>query len=171
MKEEFPKSRRRILDAFRSQVLTRPYDEITVAELVAEAGIARSTFYEHFASKKVLLVASLAPLLDVLSDCAQGRASDGAIDEFVAHCWENRMYGRIVFGSDGFKAACDELADSIAKGCGISILDATAYAHAYLGTLYRWLLGEIRAEPKEFAEWLQHYRPLGSNQVESRAGA
>lgn len=57
---------------------TRGYEEITIADVIAESNIARGTFYLHFASLEVLLAAlfeeavadtwrRIAPILDDLS--------------------------------------------------------------------------------------------------------
>jgi len=47
---------------------TRPVTEITVSELAAEAGINRSTFYEHSDSPVALLRSTLREELDVIRD-------------------------------------------------------------------------------------------------------
>ena len=62
------RSRAALLAAFFDQVLRLRYDQISIAGLIAQAGVARSTFYEHFDSKDSLLAESLqfplAPLAD-----------------------------------------------------------------------------------------------------------
>ena len=41
-------SQKRIMDAYIELMRTKPYDRITVKEIVKEAGVARSTFYLYF---------------------------------------------------------------------------------------------------------------------------
>lgn len=53
-------------------MLVRPYDDIGVHGIAAEAGVGRSTFYAHFGSKDELVARSLERLRPVLQD---GRAA------------------------------------------------------------------------------------------------
>ncbi len=45
----------------------RPFDEITVRDLLARARIGRATFYEHFQDKDDLLLASFCGMLDAMT--------------------------------------------------------------------------------------------------------
>lgn len=46
---------RQLADALKRLVLTQPFEKITIADLVEETGVARSTFYNHFQDKYDLL--------------------------------------------------------------------------------------------------------------------
>lgn len=48
--------------------MRRPYGTIAVAELSRQAGVGRSTFYEHFEDKHAVLRNSLTPVLTPLAD-------------------------------------------------------------------------------------------------------
>ena len=63
------RSRAALLAAFFDQVLRLRYDQISIAGLIAQAGVARSTFYEHFDSKDSLLAESLQFPLAPLACC------------------------------------------------------------------------------------------------------
>ncbi|MBY5992859.1 TetR/AcrR family transcriptional regulator [Ferrimonas balearica] len=51
-----PCTQLRIIDAFRTLLRERDYGRITIAELIARAGVGRSTFYRHFRAKLEILV-------------------------------------------------------------------------------------------------------------------
>lgn len=50
------RTRRRLKAAVLELVRTRPYDSITVQEIIDRADVGRSTFYAHFGSKEELLL-------------------------------------------------------------------------------------------------------------------
>lgn len=47
--------RSRLLDAALAQIRTQGYDETSVAELTRKIGVAKGTFFNHFATKEALL--------------------------------------------------------------------------------------------------------------------
>jgi AcrR family transcriptional regulator len=51
------RSREAILSAFVEQLFRDGFENVSVQGIVKEAGIARSTFYEHFSSKEECLIA------------------------------------------------------------------------------------------------------------------
>jgi len=68
--------RDRLFDAARELIGTLGYTEMSHADLTAEVGIGRTTFYEHFSSKEDLLVQmvrrDLPPLVSELVDTVDG---------------------------------------------------------------------------------------------------
>lgn len=61
------KARAALLAAFRRLLMTRPYDEIHVPDIVQEADVSRSTFYGHFRNRNDILRASMAGVISTLS--------------------------------------------------------------------------------------------------------
>jgi AcrR family transcriptional regulator len=59
--------RERLLNGMARAVARRGYAEATVAEAIAHAGVSRSTFYEHFASKEECFLAAFRELAPVLA--------------------------------------------------------------------------------------------------------
>ncbi|MFI9010757.1 TetR/AcrR family transcriptional regulator [Actinosynnema sp. NPDC053489] len=59
-----------ILDTAERLLQTRSLDDIAVDELASGAGISRSTFYFHFASREAVLHALSAAVLDALYESA-----------------------------------------------------------------------------------------------------
>ena len=147
-------ARESILSVFRGMVLTRPYDDITVRDIVAEAGVARSTFYDHYPDKRAVLLASMEHLLKTLANCAAGRCNRAEIDLLVTHLWDNRSIGRRIFRSNAARPIVDALAASIQQQTDYSGLSSSAVAHGYIGALASWLSGEIGASRDEVVDWL-----------------
>lgn len=61
-------TRRRILDTAFALVEKRPWHEITLEEVMADAGLTRTAFYRHFPSREALLMALLEDLGLTLED-------------------------------------------------------------------------------------------------------
>jgi AcrR family transcriptional regulator len=59
--------RERLLNGMARAVARRGYAEATVAEAIANAGVSRSTFYEHFADKEECFLAAFRELAPVLA--------------------------------------------------------------------------------------------------------
>jgi AcrR family transcriptional regulator len=73
------RSRELILDAFRSLMLERGYERMTVQHVLDRARVGRATFYAHFSNKQNLLESSTGRLREGLrsawrADIARGRA-------------------------------------------------------------------------------------------------
>lgn len=48
-------TKKRIAKAFKSQFISRPFDRISVSDIMAETGMRRQTFYNHFLDKYDLM--------------------------------------------------------------------------------------------------------------------
>jgi AcrR family transcriptional regulator len=53
------RTRRRLRDAAKGLFEERGYDDVTVAEIAARAGVSPKTLFQHFGSKEELLIAEL----------------------------------------------------------------------------------------------------------------
>lgn len=153
-----PDARNTILTVFRGMVLSRPYEDITVRDIVAEAGVARSTFYDHYPDKRAVLLASMDHILNTLAACAAGSCERADIELLVLHLWQNRSFGRKLFSSSTARHITTALADVIQAKTRQSRLASTAIAHGYVGSLAGWFSGEIRATPEEMTDWLAQGR-------------
>ena len=151
-------ARESILNVFRGMVLTRPYDDITVQQIVAEAGVARSTFYDHYPDKRAVLLASMEHLLNTLAACAAGDCDRAEIELLVAHLWENRNLGRRIFSSDAARLIARALTTLIQQNTKRSRLESAVLAHGYIGTLASWFNGDVDASRGEVCDWLANGR-------------
>ena len=74
--------------AFADLALSRRYGQFSVETVARLAGVARSTFYYHFAGKDALLLANLAPLIEALAQAPFTTAPSDELRLWTAHIWE-----------------------------------------------------------------------------------
>ena len=156
-----------IRTAFFGIVLEKRYHEIKIDEIVAAAGIARSTFYEHYRSKDALLQASLIGPFQTLASSgrelpindANGNQGTALLSQILQHFWENRGIARGIFlGAARHKlspalSACLEVEFKLSKARLTlpSPVVSAAIAEALLTMLTEWLLGRVACTPEQLA--------------------
>lgn len=156
--------------AFTKLAFNCRYGEIRVAAIVAGAGIARSTFYQHFRGKDDVLLATIEPILLPLAGAASGRTSQVHLSGTLAHLWEKRALARIIFDSAGTLVQ-RHLAGMIATRLDENRFDladraflSRAVAAAQVTVLRMWLAGEQPCAPDHLAaRLLEHSRVRGAS--------
>lgn len=91
------KSKQALFDSFMMLVQNNAYSTITIQKIINHAGVARSTFYEHFKNKDDILISSLSGPFSVFTQNALG---NGSLEEnlpLLEHFWERRSLARIFF--------------------------------------------------------------------------
>ncbi|WP_374377367.1 TetR/AcrR family transcriptional regulator [Dongia sp.] len=63
-REQMAEHRRQILDAASKLFREKGFEAVTVADVMAAAGLTHGGFYRHFASKDALIAAAIAEALD-----------------------------------------------------------------------------------------------------------
>lgn len=89
-------TRQALFNAFFSLVLTQRYQNIRIDTILARAGTARSTFYEHFRNKDELLAASLQGPFSVLA-AAPFAPDQARLAGILQHFYENRALAPGIF--------------------------------------------------------------------------
>lgn len=146
------RTRGAILSAFTRLVLSRRYDAIRTADLIAAAGIGRSTFYEHFRSKDEVLVTGVEPILFTLANAALGRASQTQVRVTLDHVWQQRSIARTLFeGRTGDKLQRRLAALIEARIDQPATMAAMAVAAAQLTMLRLWVSGAVACPAAELA--------------------
>ncbi len=151
------RTRAAISEAFIRLMFSRRYDAIRTADVIAEAGVGRSTFYEHFRNKDEVLVAVIDPLFDPLADAAVGRGDIYRLQAMLAHLWEQRSLGRMLFASGLLDKLQRKLAAMIAARLedagseGPAALIAAAAAAGQLAMLKQWMTGEVSCPTADLA--------------------
>jgi len=145
------RTRAAILGAFTQLLFSRRYDAIRATDLIAAAGVGRSTFYEHFRGKDEVLLAATGPILQTLAAAAQVRA-------MLDHVWKQRSFARRVLdGRTGRKLEA-RLAAMIAARLepgATSALRSAAAAAAQWTMLRLWLAGTIACPSAELASHIK----------------
>lgn len=160
-------TRESVFRAFIQLLFDRRYDNIRTIDLIAEAGIGRSTFYEHFRSKDDVLLATFDPVLLPLANAASGRASPAALRMMLEHVWERRALGRIILDSSAAPKLRRKLAVMIEQRLAIEgggllplALPAAAAAAGQLTIMRMWVAGEVSCKIDDLAHQLMAFAHL-----------
>ncbi|ATY32859.1 TetR/AcrR family transcriptional regulator [Sphingomonas psychrotolerans] len=146
------RTRAAILGAFTALALSRRYDVIRTADLIAAAGVGRSTFYEHFRSKEEVLVSAVEPILHTLASAALGRASQVQVRATLDHVWDQRAIARVLFeGRTGDRLQRRLAALIAARLPAPAAMPTIAAAAAQLAMLRTWIRGEAACPAAELA--------------------
>jgi AcrR family transcriptional regulator len=128
----------------------KPFDAITVQDLLGRAGVARSTFYTYFRDKNDLFVSDLDEFLERMATGLAGRGDPGErvapVREFFGHVGESRkLYvafvasGRIHEFADltraHFTRGIEARLAELPRGARLMPQQRTALAHAFGGAL------------------------------------
>lgn len=153
------KTRKAILDAFNALFLERRQRRIRVGDVVAQAGVGRSTFYEHFSGAEQLHMAALGKPFAILADAAAGQGDAEAIARLLAHFWENRQRARESLtgrtGDHALRLLASFVEERLPEPLALPPrLAAQQLAAATLAPLRLWLLGEAPSTPDRLAETL-----------------
>jgi AcrR family transcriptional regulator len=153
------RTRRAIVGAFVALVTERRYETIRVADIIDEADVGRSTFYEHFRSKDDLLGQSMEGLLRIIADAALPGADEASLTAAVAHFWHNRRLARAVLAPPLGASVRRQLESLIEERLGgepeLARARAVQIAAAQLGLLEAWTRGELSASEALIAERLR----------------
>jgi AcrR family transcriptional regulator len=136
-----------IQSAFFALVLNKRYHEITIDQIIADASVARSTFYEHFKSKDALLFASLDGPFAILGQCLSETPDIARITALLTHFWQNRGLARTIFAGDVRRKLALVLAKKLTEqyqrmATPLSIprsIASQAIAELLLGIIAQWL--------------------------------
>lgn len=152
------RSRAALVAAFLRLVLRERYGAISVDRLVTEAGVARSTFYEHFRGKDDLLAASLHGPFRPLADAIDPAAPLAPLEAILRHFWDNRALAPGVFaGATGRRAAAVLAAMVEQRLCGSGPLAvpprlvALQVSALQLAAVMAWLEGREPCSARDLA--------------------
>lgn len=145
-------TRRGIVDAFTALALRQRFTSIRISDVLAQAAIGKSTFYEHFRGKNDLLVSAMQPVIVALATAASGRAARSYVRGMVVHLWDRRSLGRALLDSAAASIVQRSLAEAIIPHAeraglpgGAAILTARGIAAAQLAMVRSWMAGETPA--------------------------
>lgn len=150
------RSRAAILRAFVELIFREGFERVSVRGIVAGAGVARSTFYEHFSSKEDVLRASMAQFFEVLARCVSGEAQPPDLLPVLAHFWENRRLTDAGIPRRILALSLSEMIETRLRERGEALLlparlVAIQLAEAQLALVESWLRGRAYARAEDVA--------------------
>lgn len=157
------RTRKALVEAFGHLVQHRRRGRIRVAEIVAQARVGRSTFYEYYSGTEEISLDALSRPFAMLADAAAGRGDPAALTGLLAHFWENRQRAREMFASGRMREkAARLLASMVAERLGQADvqpaiplpLASLQLAEAALAPVLAWMRGEAPATPEALARSL-----------------
>jgi AcrR family transcriptional regulator len=175
------RTRDRLGDALLALVEERPFETITVQDVLDRAGVARSTFYVHYRDKNDLFLSDVDEFLEAMATMLvrQKETSDrvAPVREFFAHVAEMRtLYeaflasGRIQdfleLAQGHFAAAIGQRLAGHPRARGLSAAHRAGAAQALAGALLalmRWWLD--RGAPGSAAEMDELYHDIARGAV------
>ncbi len=157
------RTRKALVDAFGHLVQHPRKGPIRVADIVAQARVGRSTFYDHYSSAEEISLDALSRPFAALADAAAGQGDPAALTGLLAHFWENRQRAREMFAGGRMREkAARLLAEMVAERLeqadvrpAIPLpLAALQLAEAALAPVLAWMRGEAPATPEALARSL-----------------
>lgn len=151
------RTRRALLDAFNRLVLVHRRRKIRVSDIIEEAGVGRSTFYEHFGNADAVRREALSAPFAPLADAAVGKGDEKPLCWLLEHFWENRQRARTYFSGRSGEDAQRLLAQMVEARLngGRLTIPARLAAHqlsaAAFAPVRTWLLGEAPSTTAELA--------------------
>lgn len=169
------RSRTAILHAFVELIFSDGFENISVQAIVAKAGIARSTFYEHFSSKEDVLRASMAKFFEEFAQCVSGEDKPSELVHVLAHFWQNRRLTDAIFAGAPRRIlglSLSEMIEARLRDRKLLLphrLAAIQLAESQLALVENWLRGRAFAHVEDLAEALRQTSLAGANAL-IRAG-
>ncbi len=162
------RTRNRLGNALIQLLLAKPFDGITVQEVLDRARVSRSTFYEHYRDKNDLFLSDVDEFFAAMSTrLAQRNDPSGRVApvaEFCAHVAESRdLYTALVesgriqdvneLGQAHFARGIEARLAGRCRADPLTKETRTALAHALAGSLFSlltwWVRQGMTATPKQ----------------------
>lgn len=174
------RTRDRLGDALVALILEKPFEAITVQDVLARARVSRSTFYAHFRDKQDLFVSDMDEFLEAMATMLTRRGERSRrvapVRELFAHVGEWKRFHAALAGSamlhdflelaqGHFARAIEARLPETPSGRAIPAERRPAAAHALAGGMLSlmswWLDRGMRESPAEMDEIFHRMVPAG----------
>lgn len=176
MDRRVARTRGRLQEALLALARERAYGEITISDVVARAGVNRSSFYEHYADKELLLADALDAAasasgtdLDTVAEQIEGPTPPAVLVDYLRHLAENAQVYRTALIAPGVGPAIrsigTRLTGNVARARATLGLPgdadgvpgpviAAGQAGAFIGTVSAWIAMEPLPPAEDAARWV-----------------
>ena len=153
------RTRDRLGDALIALLLAKPFDEITVEEVLTRAGVSRSTFYAHYRDKNDLFLSDVDDFFAQMSTLLARRGDlsprVAPVAELFSHVADSPHFHRVVAASGRMHDVTElgqahfarTIEERLARGPRAGAMpkgERTALACALAGALFSLLFSWIR---------------------------
>lgn len=153
MDQRSQRTRAALVQAFNELVLAGRRGRIAVAEVLARAGVPRSTFYDHYHGTDALHLDALRGPLSILADAVTGGGDEAMLARLLGHFWEYRQRARDSFGAPAERLLATLIEDRIAE-LNLSMpneLASKTLAASALAPIRAWVRAEAWCPPETLA--------------------
>jgi AcrR family transcriptional regulator len=155
-------TRTELMAAFSTLVFAKGFENVSVKAVIAAAGIARSTFYEHFSNKEDVLRACLTRFFAIVADCVIVDEQPADLLKVLDHLFSNRRLTDAIFSGHARTVLARNQADlveqrlrSIAPSLKLpSRLAAIQIGEAQLALVESWMRGRAPCSVEDLADGL-----------------
>ena len=151
------RTRAALIGAFNHLVLIKRRQRgIKAAEIIAEANVGRSTFYDHYSSADAVMLEAIRHPFGILADALTGRGDAANLIPLLEHFWENRQLARdTLVRLDGpVTRVLTEMIEERLGDMPLSIptrLAAMQLAESALAPIAGWVTAEAPCTPEALA--------------------
>jgi AcrR family transcriptional regulator len=155
------KTRETLGDALVALMLERPFEQITVKQVLSRAGVGRTTFYEHFRNKDDLFQSDVADFLQWIASLLTRTGAEprriAPVEELFVHLSDQRDFHDALVAAgkvDEVRAAGAQcFARLRAAGVTMASADLRATSQLLAGGLFSlldwWIRDGMRIPPTE----------------------
>ncbi len=165
----------RILDAARKEFLSKPYEQVSLREICAKAGVTTGAFYNRYKNKEELFDALVAPTLELVrsfSDRTESNSYERLDANELRRMWEltpetqARTVNMLYDNREGFRLLlCHAEGTRYANFLHDFVSETTARSHLFIREVYRRGMTTFLIEEEELhmlltAYWSTMFEPL-----------
>ena len=156
------RTRTELMSAFSGLVFAKGFENVSVKDVITSAGIARSTFYEHFSNKEDVLRACMTRFFDIVADCVSTDEMPAELPKVLDHLWSNRRLTDAIFSGHARMILARNQADLVEQRLRAVTpllrlphrLAAIQIADAQLGLVESWMRGRAPCSVETLADGL-----------------
>lgn len=165
------RTRRSLRNALIELMTEKPYESITVEDVINRADVGRSTFYNHYTDKDALLADNLAGLRSILEQAAPAEPATRRrlvrfSLPFFRHVHDEQRLARALFGNAGGGAVLREiehLLGEVIRGELADLFGTDPPPRAPEGAVVAYLVG---AYLHLLSWWVSTDTPISPEQVD-----